>query len=634
MSTYLLMRGDGEIEEVLEGDIPDVVNQIEEILPRHTQVYFDGDIHIAFEEYYAAREAGGESFARDAYRRAANPLPGDVTREWDGPDEAMPQAALQASGLRRVTKEEIDTMTEEQAYERLRLYFVDTIPKGWPATKGVGSYGSWGKLTGHLLGENYKTMKAATPANLEKAKKKQDEAEKKAAQAAKDLARKNAQRAKKGLKPLKPRKVPEKKPVMRYSPETGGLEKAPSARSKGLQLLPHVGVQGHAFKYGPRSEEAIKDRQKRDEAEGKVVSLATWKRKGAALLDKEQLRNFGVCIGSSSGCRASCLVMTGQNEAQEWNKIVKGVRTEALIREPVAFLKALYEAVGKHRDACNRSGQLCFVRLNIYSDIPWELVCPELFAEYPDVMFYDYTKIAGRDVSAIPNYHLTFSFSGTELNRKRMWREYRNRGRQIALVFNLPKTVPFEGMTFHGERIFDGDLHDIRNWEPSPAVIGLHYKLPKKQVPFELRTEPTTRMLRLKKEAAKELPKLEERELTDREKIYKAQLEEAVAQVKALKSLQTPEKRRRSAAWAEQSEERQAELKSSYFLVPCLRDPDTGIFLMAVTPRLIGADDYEEISPPVSPASDVHASALIERDAAVAGVDDLVGNDGGDDTLS
>jgi hypothetical protein len=71
----------------------------------------------------------------------------------------------------------------------------------------------------------------------------------------------------------------------------------------------------------------------------------------------------------------------------------------------------------------------------VLSDIPWELVCPELFELFPDLGFYDYTKVPGR--TGFDNYDLTFSFSGTN---ERQTKSEIARGHRVAVVYWLPNT--------------------------------------------------------------------------------------------------------------------------------------------------------------------------------------------------
>lgn len=190
-------------------------------------------------------------------------------------------------------------------------------------------------------------------------------------------------------------------------------------------------------------------------------------------------KGLGLCVGSSAACRQSCLVYSGHNTIDLYNVLVKTSRTEALSLEPEAFARMLVENVGRHvKPKRGGNGYEPFVRLNVFSDVPWELVFPGLFEMYSDAQFYDYTKVPGRVTPA--NYDLTFSWSG--VNQGYVEHELRG-GRRIAVVFLLPGTLhtrrekPLPA-SFMGYPVVDGDVSDVRPRDPSPGIVGLRWKLP------------------------------------------------------------------------------------------------------------------------------------------------------------
>lgn len=144
---------------------------------------------------------------------------------------------------------------------------------------------------------------------------------------------------------------------------------------------------------------------------------------------------FTLCAGSSRECRESCLVYSGQNLNDVFNTVSKMSWTNLLMYEPLAFMRLLSERT--HKNLRSRSKSMQFVRLNVLSDVPWELVCPgfvESMDQYDRREFapiYDYTKVPGRDPGK--QYDLTFSFSG--VNTADCIREYDRFGRRIAVVF-------------------------------------------------------------------------------------------------------------------------------------------------------------------------------------------------------
>ena len=214
----------------------------------------------------------------------------------------------------------------------------------------------------------------------------------------------------------------------------------------------------------------------------------------------------GLCSGSSDECRKSCLVFAGKNNIA-YNIGVKLAKTQGLLYHPRQFLKILQAACARHHAGGQRNDWRALVRLNVFQDVPWELVLPSLFSDLDTLQFYDYTKVVGRH--APPNYDLTFSFSGVNFT----WCRYEiDRGTKIAVVFlapkgwKKPKVIP-EGQPcppgfvrgylgkcyselpkkFMGLDVIDGDISDVRPYDRDiakkrglswPVVVGLRWKIP------------------------------------------------------------------------------------------------------------------------------------------------------------
>jgi hypothetical protein len=104
------------------------------------------------------------------------------------------------------------------------------------------------------------------------------------------------------------------------------------------------------------------------------------------------------------------------------------------------------------------------VRLNVYSDLPWESICPDLFEL--DVQFYDYTKRDRRYAQFLrgdfpERYDLTFSRS--ERNDE-LCLDFLGRGGRIAVVTR--------DEYWRGYPVKWGNDSDLRFLD-SPGVIGL-----------------------------------------------------------------------------------------------------------------------------------------------------------------
>lgn len=210
-----------------------------------------------------------------------------------------------------------------------------------------------------------------------------------------------------------------------------------------------------------------------------------------------------LCHGASVECRATCLVFSGSNVKQSYNTEVKQAAAAALIRYPNEFLRVLHESIRVFREKAEEAGSQPYVRLNVYSDVPWERVAPWLFTEFAGSKYrdqthfaYDYSKLPGRKTPE--NYDLTFSFSGS--NWPFVVSELR-RGRRAAVVFFMPDSPEmrrigkgelsdeqyakvkaairrqyYAGQKWYGLPVVDGDLDDVRPRDPGQCWVGLTWK--------------------------------------------------------------------------------------------------------------------------------------------------------------
>jgi hypothetical protein len=90
--------------------------------------------------------------------------------------------------------------------------------------------------------------------------------------------------------------------------------------------------------------------------------------------------------------------------------------------------------------------------------------------QFPEVQFYDYTKIVKRAYSKLPsNYHLTLSYSEKDPEyAEQVLQAVRDTGVNAAVVFR--KELP---ETFHGLKVIDGDKDDLRFLDPKGVIVGL-----------------------------------------------------------------------------------------------------------------------------------------------------------------
>ena len=167
-------------------------------------------------------------------------------------------------------------------------------------------------------------------------------------------------------------------------------------------------------------------------------------------------------------CNEACLNTAGMGKFS--NVQQSRIRKSLLfLNEPQEFMRQLVEDANKFLKECDRLGKKPALRLNGTSDIQWENIEVDghenIFAMFPQIQFYDYTKIPTRKVEHIPNYHLTWSYSEANDKYATLFDKVSN---NIAVVFRdaLPKM-------FKGLKVIDGDEHDMRFLDESQVVVGL-----------------------------------------------------------------------------------------------------------------------------------------------------------------
>lgn len=178
---------------------------------------------------------------------------------------------------------------------------------------------------------------------------------------------------------------------------------------------------------------------------------------------------FTVCPRASDGCSSACLFTAGRARFDPSITAARVARTLLFWNDRDAYFTRLQKELEALKRRADRLGLKPCVRLNGTSDIQFEKITIDgrrtVFEYFPEVPFYDYTKLPGRD--APHNYSLTFSRS--EDNEREAIAELTH-GRNVAVVFDALPT------SWNGFRVINGDAHDVRFTDPSPVVVGLKAK--------------------------------------------------------------------------------------------------------------------------------------------------------------
>ena len=78
---------------------------------------------------------------------------------------------------------------------------------------------------------------------------------------------------------------------------------------------------------------------------------------------------------------------------------------EALVLHPEEFAVRLYKEIETFRDKKAKEDFVAAIRLNVTSDLNPDTF-ESIIKAFPDVQFYDYTKLATRSIAE--NHHLTY----------------------------------------------------------------------------------------------------------------------------------------------------------------------------------------------------------------------------------
>jgi hypothetical protein len=185
---------------------------------------------------------------------------------------------------------------------------------------------------------------------------------------------------------------------------------------------------------------------------------------------------YNTCPKATAGCKAACLNTAGRGgmfKKGETTNVIQQARirkTKMFFENRDAFLAILKDDIRKAIKQAEKKGMIPVFRLNGTSDIAWEKY--GIIQEFPNVQFYDYSKILGRKVNYLSNYHLTFSAAdGNDLDVRRAIKE----GYNVATVFGIKKSQPMPE-TYEGMPVFNGDDSDLRFLDPKGVVVGLYAK--------------------------------------------------------------------------------------------------------------------------------------------------------------
>ncbi len=160
-------------------------------------------------------------------------------------------------------------------------------------------------------------------------------------------------------------------------------------------------------------------------------------------------------------------------------------RTRFYAEDRDGFMAQLVKEIGAFIRKAERKGMTPVVRLNGTSDIMWERIPVRsdhpvnafgatIFDVFPDLTFYDYTKLPKRFERPLPdNYHLSLSWSNASPRYAQMCRDAHEQHGASLIVVTRDAKVRDMHVSLGG---IDGDEHDLRFLDPAGSMVYLKAK--------------------------------------------------------------------------------------------------------------------------------------------------------------
>jgi len=214
-------------------------------------------------------------------------------------------------------------------------------------------------------------------------------------------------------------------------------------------------------------------------------------------------------MAEQAGCWKGCLNTAGRGGISKGSKRFRTAagllpdnaiqhariaRTRLFNDDRPEFFRRLYQEIRAFIRKAERMQLTPVIRLNGTSDILWEktpvpvsdnkrgihCIFENIFAVFPDIQFYDYTKIWKRFYREMPgNYYLCLSYSeASDTYAAKCMQTYRETGCSLVTVYRDADAIDQASVvaSASGKPHVNGDANDLRFLDPKGALVALKAK--------------------------------------------------------------------------------------------------------------------------------------------------------------
>jgi hypothetical protein len=185
-----------------------------------------------------------------------------------------------------------------------------------------------------------------------------------------------------------------------------------------------------------------------------------------------------LCPHSTEACRSGCLYTAGRGRTPRVEN-ARLRRARLYLNDRDTFFDELIGELVRLQDVADREGMKLAIRLNGTSDIGWEREMIDgqtLFDLFPRATFYDYSRWPPQHRRVPSNWRLTFSLAD---DSPAFAVGHLRAGRNVAAIVPLHEKLRAPAWFALGDtevQVVDGEEHDLRFLDPSPALVLLKPK--------------------------------------------------------------------------------------------------------------------------------------------------------------